>query len=505
MSFNELTNGSLGLPELMMMLVPDRYGHPLSSTPFSGELFYWEICVFIGIVPFLLAVYSLFSADSRQKKERVAFLVMAALAIFLAMGKHNPLYVYMTSLPVIKSFRVPIRFIIMFLLSLSYLTATGIQNLPDALAGEEKAVRMRKALFFSLIIVFFVIVSAALIFANGASLTVGTVEHLLFGTTGLLLMWAAACRRESAVPIQYCIAAVLAASAITFALTWNPTVPREYYAERKAIFSRLAGKTPPVRIHYYPPFEMKESLNLPATCDVSNIVGYNPLMLSDYLQYLIYSDYGRMLTGNASSRITSKGNVFGLQRPDAPLTRLLSIDGTFTFRKTEHGYVSSYQRFSRSSPRVFLAHDKRVISDREKLLSTLSSPGFKAEEEILFLEEPSPAAMPPGRSGSGKGSGKESAEITFFSPDLISINCNVIRPSYLFVGEIFYPGWKARVDGNPRTVLRGDYIFRVVQLFPGERNIQLGFSPDSFTTGYLISGIALIACVVIAVFSYKRR
>jgi len=505
MSFNELTSGSLGFQELVMMLIPDRYGHPLSPAPFSGGLFYWEICVFVGIVPFLLAIYSLFSADSRQKKERVAFLVMAVLAIFLAMGKHNPLYVHMTSLPVINSFRVPMRFIVMFILSLSYLTATGIQNLPDAFAGEEKSVRMRKALFFSSIIIFFVIVSAALIFARDAALTIGTVEHLLFGTAGLLFMWAAARRRESAVSFQYCIAAVLAASAVSFALTWNPTVPREYYSERKAIFSRLSGKTPPVRVHYYPPFEMKESLNLPSTCDVSNIVGYNPLMLSDYLQYLIYSDYGRMLTGNASSKITSKGNIFGLQRPDAPLTRLLSLDGTFTFRKTEHGYVTSYTHFSRSVPRVFLAHDKRVISDREKLLSTLSSPGFKAEEEILFLEEPPPAAMPPGRPESGKGSGHESAEITYFSPDLISINCRVVRPGYLFLGEIFYPGWKALVDGNPRTVLRGDYIFRVVQIFPGEQNVQLRFSPDSFTTGYLISGIAFIACVVIAVFSCRRR
>ncbi len=506
-SVNEMTNGSLGIAELIMMLIPDRYGHPLSSTPFRGELFYWEICMFIGIVPLMLALYGLLTADSKQKKERVAFLVIAAVALFLAMGKYNPLYVHLTSLPFIKSFRVPMRFMVMFLLSLSYLAAAGIQNLPGALVAEDRGARIRNALSLSAVIGFFLIVSAALICTAGAAPTPGTAEHLVFGVLALLFMWAAARKTETALPMQYCLVAVLAASAFSFACTWNPTVPREYFAERKSLFSELGGKTPPLRIHYYPPFEMKETLNLPSTCGVSNSVGYDPLVLSDYLEYLIYSDYGQMLNDKARSRLTAKGNIFGLQRPDAPLMRLLSLDGSFSFKKTENVYIPSYTRFSNGLPRVFLAPHRRVIPDREKLLNILSSKDFKAREEILFLDEPPDAAAPasPAVVKPGKNISNEGAEITLFSPDMIVIRSSVREPCYLFIGEIFYPGWKALVDGKSRKVLKGDYIFRVIQLFPGEREVILLFSPDSFTIGYLISGLTLIACVVVAIFSCRRR
>lgn len=503
-SLDEKTRGSLGLAELIMMLIPDRYGHPLSSTPFRGELFYWEVCIFTGIVPLMLALYGLLTADARQKKERVAFLVIAAVAVFMALGKYNPLYDYLTSLPFIKSFRVPIRFMIMFILSLSYLTATGIQNLPGAFVAEDRSIRLRNLISFPVIIGLFLIISAALICTAGTAITRGLVLHLIFGVLGLLLMWAVSRKKDTALSMQYCIVAVLAASALSFANTWNPTVPREYYAERRSIFSSLGGKAPPLRIHYYPPIELKETLNLPSTCGISNVVGYNVLVLSDYLEYLIYSDYRQMLNDKARTQLTSKGNVFGLKNPDAPLMRFLSVDGSFIFNKTGQDYIPIYRHFINSLPRVFLVPRKRVIRDREKLLSTMSASDFKAREEILFLDEP-PQAAAPVSAKTEKATGSEEAEITSFSPDMIVIRCNVNKPCYLFIGEIFYPGWKALVDGVPRKVLKGDYIFRVIQLFPGEREVQCVFSPDSFTIGYLISGITLIACVIIAVFSCRRQ
>ena len=49
--------------------------------------------------------------------------------------------------------------------------------------------------------------------------------------------------------------------------------------------------------------------------------------------------------------------------------------------------------------------------------------------------------------------------------------------------EIYYPGWKATIDGNESSVLRADYILRALEVPAGDHTIEFRFEPRAYTVG----------------------
>jgi uncharacterized membrane protein YfhO len=87
-----------------------------------------------------------------------------------------------------------------------------------------------------------------------------------------------------------------------------------------------------------------------------------------------------------------------------------------------------------------------------------------------------------------------SAAIIFetFSPNEIRLRVDSPADAYLVLSEVWYPGWRATVDGEPVPVLRANHAFRAVRLQPGEHEVHLKFDPRSWTLGLAISGLTLL-------------
>ena len=58
----------------------------------------------------------------------------------------------------------------------------------------------------------------------------------------------------------------------------------------------------------------------------------------------------------------------------------------------------------------------------------------------------------------------------------------------MVLSDVFYPGWQAHIDGKPAHIFQTNYIFRGVQLPPGEHTVTFSFRPLSFAIGCGISG-----------------
>ena len=41
--------------------------------------------------------------------------------------------------------------------------------------------------------------------------------------------------------------------------------------------------------------------------------------------------------------------------------------------------------------------------------------------------------------------------------------------------EIYYPGWQAKIDGQPVDIARADYILRVMNVPAGQHTIEMWF------------------------------
>ena len=62
----------------------------------------------------------------------------------------------------------------------------------------------------------------------------------------------------------------------------------------------------------------------------------------------------------------------------------------------------------------------------------------------------------------------------------------------LVFSEIYYPGWKATVDGKTVELGRVNYILRALQLKPGKHEVVLDFHPSSIRTTETIAYVAYI-------------
>lgn len=53
--------------------------------------------------------------------------------------------------------------------------------------------------------------------------------------------------------------------------------------------------------------------------------------------------------------------------------------------------------------------------------------------------------------------------------------------------EIYYPDWKATIDGKETTVLRSNYILRALEIPAGDHTIEFRFEPKAYTVGNKIT------------------
>jgi hypothetical protein len=63
---------------------------------------------------------------------------------------------------------------------------------------------------------------------------------------------------------------------------------------------------------------------------------------------------------------------------------------------------------------------------------------------------------------------------------------------YLVVSENYYPYWRAAVDGEPASVLRGDVSLITVPLSAGAREVTLDYRSPAYERGRLITLLSLV-------------
>jgi hypothetical protein len=92
-----------------------------------------------------------------------------------------------------------------------------------------------------------------------------------------------------------------------------------------------------------------------------------------------------------------------------------------------------------------------------------------------------------------------SATTSKASPGLASIGLSAPSPAgaVLVVSENYFPGWQASVDGRPTPVYRANFNLLGVPLPAGARAIELSFHDPAYSTGKLLTGVALVASLLL--------
>lgn len=97
-----------------------------------------------------------------------------------------------------------------------------------------------------------------------------------------------------------------------------------------------------------------------------------------------------------------------------------------------------------------------------------------------------------------------------YKPNRLTYQANIHSPKIAVFSEIYYPhGWKIKVNGQEREILKADYFLRAVQLDKGDNEIVMEFDPPIVKTGNMMtlaSNILFLLVIVGGGFSlWKNR
>jgi uncharacterized membrane protein YfhO len=86
------------------------------------------------------------------------------------------------------------------------------------------------------------------------------------------------------------------------------------------------------------------------------------------------------------------------------------------------------------------------------------------------------------------------AQVTVIDEEPNQIKMSVRAPGtgWLVLSDLWYPGWKAEMDGQGTPVFRANYLFRAVWVPVGEHTIVWKYSPGSLWIGLLVSSVSWI-------------
>ncbi len=150
-----------------------------------------------------------------------------------------------------------------------------------------------------------------------------------------------------------------------------------------------------------------------------------------------------------------------------------------------------------ASPRAWITHRARRAAPGEALKLLESSAVRPGGTAIMETDPPrlDPAADPVA----------DRASVTVYEADRMEIEVATAGDGLLVLGEVYYPAWRAYVDGEPAPIYRADGLFRAVPLPAGEHTVELRYESRTLRAGTAISLATCAALVAPFVLAAARR
>ncbi len=135
-------------------------------------------------------------------------------------------------------------------------------------------------------------------------------------------------------------------------------------------------------------------------------------------------------------------------------------------------------------PRAWLVHETAVEPDKEKLPGRLDTIDLHQtalmEKALLPTLDASPAIE------------TEGAVVRNSRQDRVELDVHAGRRGLVVLSELYYPGWKATINGGQAKILKVDGALRGIVVPPGDSQIVLRYAPTLFFVAAALSIAAFL-------------
>jgi hypothetical protein len=219
---------------------------------------------------------------------------------------------------------------------------------------------------------------------------------------------------------------------------------------------------------------------------LEDIQGYNPIHLARYDELMA------ALNGHAQNYHHTDVFDTGL---DSPLLDLLNVRYIVISATTAQDQVAP--RFQRALQPVYEDENVRVLENpaawprawmvhaAEQVQSGQGVQSLAANiadlRQVALLEEPLPPLATPADTS------RDAVSITSYEQDRIRLQTSSATAGLVVLSEVYYPAWRAYVDGQAGPMYVADHVLRAIAVPAGEHDLEVRYESAALTAGLVIS------------------
>ncbi|MDX9863800.1 MAG: hypothetical protein RBT34_03235 [Anaerolineaceae bacterium] len=484
-------------------VAPNFFGNPGQGN-YWGYASFHEDGVYMGLLPFLLALMTVAAQYTRKKQGRLGR--MAPLARFLrgvngigmiwGLGKFTPIFPFLFKhVPTFDMFNGPVRIMVWVVFSLALLAAVATEILWRR--------PVDRGLYWT-----------RLATAGGVAVTIGAflgwyflreVNVTFIQATAFAGLWGVGAGILTLLlPIEstnakrrlmWMVAAAVWVSVDLLAAGWwiNPDIDLRFYAQQSQE-SELSNAVGHARVYQ----SLSDNYRLKFNRFV-RLKNYRPIEPVSTMREIGLPNIN-LLDGVSSA---NNFDPFSPQRhaewmdmlddlPEEELNSWLALMN-----------VSIYQRVNPEAPRGvdYLPVDPR---ERLELVSCVNQvqTGEAAWQMIkeMIADEKDYCAVIEADGHLEQFAANPNGGIILLedAPGRMALSVSSASGGWLVLRDTWYPGWVGRVDGERVEIYKADFLFRAVPVPAGEHLVEFKYRPKSFTIGVIFSMIGVAAILYLA-------
>jgi uncharacterized membrane protein YfhO len=136
--------------------------------------------------------------------------------------------------------------------------------------------------------------------------------------------------------------------------------------------------------------------------------------------------------------------------------------------------------------KAMMFYNVKVIDNDSLMKKYMESEEFDYRKALIIDRSPQNLNLPKTDSNI-----ISDVKIIEYGLNKIKIEVNTSENGFLFLSEVYYPAWKAYVDGKETEIYRADYCLRTVYFEKGKHIVEFVYDSDSFRTGLKITIVTL--------------
>lgn len=498
---------SLHPEEIFALAIPEFASFDTNTTPHK----YWGRNAFkinseyVGIVPLFFAILAL---SRTRKKAHIAFLLgLFILAVAYALGPHTPLHKLLYHLvPGVSVLRAPGMIAFLFSFALCALGAYGLHRLitDDITPETAKKLGIAGGICTAILLLFAFVPSALLSLWQNIVWTDISAPRLQIAQNNLPLTGQGALLAALFVGTLTVISYLRAQNKLqihTFFLilltvllidTWridkmflNYANPNRVLPEERVNADAVAFLKRDNSLFRVLALPDHNQMPLPG---IDLVTGFNDFAIRRY-DHILKSD---ALYNPEILNLLNAKYIVAPSELDAPyLQKIAGRQGLHIYRNPG------------ALPWFYLAPQYEIIPDENQILQKLTDRNANPMQTVLLEEDP-------GISSAPNASEADSVERLEYNEHQghLKLRTTAPGPRILVISQNHHPNWTATVNGEPKPLIRANYLWTAVALAPGEHIVELTYrDPIVATTRWITLGgvILLIAAIALCIYNEKTH